>query len=333
MKFPRFTLPVFAVLLLTACLKLQARADEPELATSPALSCLTREPGSAEKPEYPERELTLRESARISIKLVFTRPDKAPDIKFDDPDANADFADSTRSYARGYRLPCLKPGEAAVTLKQEYYFDPNDGRKVMKSQLSDAADEEKKTELACMTRVDKRKKPHYPDYAERMGQSGKFLIEFTFTEPDKAPDIKWLAKSKGDSLKDAIEQFVADYRLPCLGKEPITATMQYNFILEGATDFTVFKDMTLKQFLSHTKDIPPSSYFDLNHMTCPFDVRVQYMRPYIRNHVVEIESSDPARKPLLEWLSELTLNLTPQQSLSVMGESFNLQIPCGTVDL
>lgn len=312
---------------------MQAQASEPELAPSPALACLMRATGSAEKPEYPEDQLLRRQSAKIAIKLVFTRPDKAPDIELTNPNVDEDFADATKTYARGYRLPCLKEGAPAVTLTQEYFFDPNDGRRVMNSQLKDAADEERQKKLECVTRIDHETKMMYPFNAAQLKQSGKFLAELTFTDPDKAPEIKWLAESKGSSMKRAAEEFAAGYRLPCVGQEPIKATMIFTFILPDVTESTVFEDMSLKQFVVLSKDAPRPAYFDLNTMACPFDVRIGYMRPYTENKVREIETTNPARKPLLEWLAKISLDLTPKQSLSVLGESFNLHIPCGKVDL
>jgi hypothetical protein len=60
---------------------------------------------------------------------------------------------------------------------------------------------------------------------------------------------------------------------------------------------------------------------------------VTYARPFDRNSVQELDASVPARRPLLEWLAGITLDLSPKQNRAVLGESMTLSVPCGKLDL
>lgn len=332
MDFHKLTIRALVALLLSLFISVQAVADEPVLAPSPELACLTRTSGSANKPDYPDDELELRKGARIPVSLLFTRPDTGPDVIIADHNSANDFYDAIKSYARNFRVPCMTAGDKPVTLKQEYHFDPFDGRKVMSSPLTDAADTARKAELACMTKLSDQEKFAYPEDALRHGEAGKYYIEMTFSAPDQGPSIKWVAASPSAKLKTAVAHYVENFRVPCLGDKPLVTKQLYHFILDDQEQI-VIKDMSLKQFIMTSKDIPRPVSFNLNAMDCPFDVRVNYLRPFAKNEVNEIETTNPARKPLLDWLSLLTFAMSDAQNLKVLAEQFNVSIPCGSVDL
>jgi len=237
----------------------------------------------------------------------------------------------TRFVAR-YRLPCYTAGAAPVTLRQNYVFVPNDGRKVMSSGTVDVADTRRRADLACLTHIDSKRKPDYPLYAREHEGQGKFLVSLRFDAPDRAPEVEWLADAPDYSLHLAVKRYIEGLRLPCLHDGPITFSHFFIFRLDGGSR-TTLRDMTLQRFVQAAKDLPLPAYFDFSTMACPFDVRINYMRPYKDNLVRELENSNPARKPLLDWLSKLTFNLRKNDSLKVIGDEFTLSVPCGTLNL
>jgi hypothetical protein len=60
---------------------------------------------------------------------------------------------------------------------------------------------------------------------------------------------------------------------------------------------------------------------------------VQYLRPHLSNHVKELDSSRPERRPFLDWLSRVTLNLNEKTNTAVLGDTFTVHVPCGTLSL
>jgi hypothetical protein len=324
-----FFLICISLLFASAC-QFAAAQEASETAPSTA-TCLTVTPGSADKPEYPDNQLLLRNGATIPVLLVFKKPDAAPEVVSTDLNADPDFVRAIKSFARHYRLPCMKADGEPVQLKQAYYFNPFDSRKVIKSAATDAGSEARKAKLACLTSIDGNEKMDYPQSALRSDASGNFYIQMRFTAPDQGPEIKWIATVPNDALRQAVEAHAANFRLPCIGSEPVTASRMYKFRINGERA-VVIKDMTLVQFLRASKDVLPAK-FDLDSMSCPFDLRVTYGRPYIKNTIYELETSDPARKPLLDWLTAITLKADDKQSNVLLGQSFTLSVPCGAVDL
>ncbi len=96
---------------------------------------------------------------------------------------------------------------------------------------------------------------------------------------------------------------------------------------------TLLRDMTLREFLGAAAEFPKPVYFDLNQMGCPFDLRVAYMQPHEKNVVEELETANPARQAFIDWLSSLKLRVSDNQLSQIFGQSFNVSVPCGSVDL
>ena len=113
---------------------------------------------------------------------------------------------------------------------------------------------------------------------------------------------------------------------------PISASQLYSFVVYGGTR-TTLKDMPLKTFVGGAKDFAVPAYFDFNTMDCPFDVRIEYFRPYEFNRVHELERSVAARKPFLDWLSTVTLRLNEDDNNAVVGDSLDVRVSCGQLDL
>jgi hypothetical protein len=68
-------------------------------------------------------------------------------------------------------------------------------------------------------------------------------------------------------------------------------------------------------------------------MACPFELRITYKQPWGKNLVDELNQSNPERAPLMDWLSGIVLNLDDEDGLAVLGDKFNVSIPCGNIDL
>jgi hypothetical protein len=312
-----------------------ASAAPATLAESPALACLTRVQGASEKPEYPQQLLDLKYGGTIPVKMVFRGPDKAPKVEIDIDKSSilSNFEYPVRDYVAGFRVPCMKDGDAPVTLHQNYVFTPNDGRKVViPSAPVDEADAARSKQFKCMTNISSRNTPEYPRSALRDDAQGKFYINMRFDSPDLPPTITWLATAQNMALRQAVEEYVANLRIPCLEKGPIESTQIFNFFI-AEDESLVLRDMTLRQFIGAARGMSRPAVFDLNSMDCPFDLRISHLRPYAASKVGELEKSVPARKPFIDWISTVTLKLGENDNNRVLGDEFTLSVPCGRVNL
>jgi hypothetical protein len=113
---------------------------------------------------------------------------------------------------------------------------------------------------------------------------------------------------------------------------PIYATQQYIFRVDGG-DRTLLKDMTLRQLVSASKSIPRPAFFNFKNMACPFQLQIKYYQPFAKNSVSELETANPARKPFIDWVTQVRLNLSEEDSLGILGETFVLSVSCGRLDL
>jgi hypothetical protein len=104
-------------------------------------------------------------------------------------------------------------------------------------------------------------------------------------------------------------------RMPCHpGTGPITGHWTFEYPFEGVDRYG-FKGLTFPQLLAATKGIR------------------QQRRPRWHNLVGEVGSSDPARRPLLEWLEDVEFDLPPELLDSVHGDQARVAIPCIRLNL
>jgi hypothetical protein len=319
-------------LLMAALVPLTAHADETMLATSPALACLTRTADAAPTLVYPNRSYERKDGGTVEVKLVFRGPNRAPAVTIDDDNTLQELVDAVKDYVNDYRLPCMGKDDEPVTLHQSYRFVPNDGRKVVQSPSVDMADAARRETAKCMINVDKRTHPEYPPVARWEAMQGRFYVKMRFDAPDQPPTLTWLAGTRNEVLRKASEEYLMGMRVPCLQHGWIAVNRIITYNIDGGPR-TLLKDMSLKQFVGMAKDVPSPVSFDLNSMACPFDVRVTYLQPYGHSAVSQLDQADPARAPLLNWLSNVKLNLSEKQSLTVLGDQFTLSVPCGTINL
>lgn len=328
-------LRLLALLLLLAGAAPAAFADEPSLALSAAVACLTLTPGASDVIEYPPELLLRKDGGTVPVEFTFSSPTEEPRVKVLNELAPGDLIDAVKAHVRRFRVPCMGAHDAPVTLRQDYVFDPDSHGKVMAPAAEDLANAERRKQLACLTHTEPGSAPVYPRdlQTQARAQGGRFLVQMRFFAPDKAPEIQWLAAAGDTSFKRSIQWYIEGLRLPCLQGGPIYAQQSYTFKMEGDDERTLINDMTLRTLVSVSRSIPRPVFFNFNNMACPFQLRMKYYQPFAANLVGELETTNLARRPFMNWLTQVQLNLSKEDSLGVMGESFVLSVPCGKLDL
>jgi len=309
-----------------------AWAQDTRLAPSEALACLSPPLAERGQPEYPAEALARKDGGTLSVELRFDAPDAAPRLRLLNKEVVFDsLVAAVRAHVAKLRVPCMNPGRP-VTLRQTYVFIPEDGRRVISEAPTDPDQLVRSQLLACMTHVDRAVAPPYPESAMRLGLQGKVLIRLKFTRPNAPPELERLAPARSNVLTKEVRWHVDGLRLPCLQDEPISVHQIYAFQFDGGAR-TVLKPLTLSELVSVADRMPRPFTADLNLMGCPFELRWVYFQPYALNSVSELETTNPARRPLLDWLEQISLKLPTPTQEAVVGDVTTLSIPCGKVDL
>lgn len=309
-----------------------AHAQDSTLAPSAALSCLTRVAGAPAMPVYPPDLFERKEGDQLAVELEFGRRDEAPGVKFDNELHQYAFRDAVREFVKAYRVPCMADGAKPVVLRQQFVFSPTDGRKVIAPPLSDRNDIARLAQMKCVVHNRQWTRPPFPRKAAQDEREGNLMVRLRYNDPELPPQVVFLTPIPHRDLRRSIESYAEGLRMPCLANGPNEVDILYKFTLFGSAR-TVLRDTNLVQLLAGSKDFALPATFDFNAMGCPFDVRLTYLRPYMPNKVREIESSNAARRPLLEWMSKITYKFDEQVGLKVLGDSINVTIPCGKLDL
>lgn len=322
---------------LLACLAPPAaRANDTTLAPSATLTCLTLPPGAPPQPVYPVQLLERKNGGTLHVALLFTGPNKKPGFKVTGDETIEGFdqlAEVLQRHTEQYRLPCMSATDAPVTLRRDYVFDPLGPGKVMASAPVDATDAARRKQMACRTHIDgPDAKLRYPYLARLNAAEGKVLVRLRFTAPDSPPTVQIVAAPYSPSLRQTAIQFAQGYRVPCLENGPLELDQIFSFAIEG-NGRLLLRDAPLKMLLGAAKSYPKPAFFDLTKMACPFELRITYKQPWGKNLVDELNQSNLERAPLMDWLSGIVLNLDEQDSLAVLGDRFNVSVPCGSIDL
>lgn len=331
---PRQSLALACMLaaLLGCTMPAGAMAGDMALAPSPALACLTLPAGAPDRPAYPADADKRKEGGVVRVQLEFRGPDRSPRVTLLQRSGFPALDDAVTAHVDQYRVPCMDAANGAVTLLRDYAFDPDGRSRVMASAPRDHADGARAAQLRCMRHVVAGSKPVYPASARRHEQQGVLLVKLHFTAPDQPPTLEWVAASPYGGLRASVEEFAAGLRLPCVSGGPVAVMIAYRFVMDGGPR-TVLRDTDLVNFLRSGKDLSKPVFFDFNTMACPFDVRLTYTRPFSRNLVQQLDTVNPARAPLLDWLAGITLNFSDQQQLDVFGDAMIVRVPCGKLDL
>lgn len=308
-----------------------AAGPESRLLPSAAVECLVSTGGPAALPAYPEPARQIDRAGRVLVELQFSRADAPPAAVVVRGDA--EFVDSVRAHVNTLRVPCLAPGGASATLRQEYLFAP-DARRVATRPASDLADIEREKLLACITHQRPGSVPAYPASAQVAGLSARVPAELRFTAPDRPPEVQTFGNRYTQVLSRSVEAWATGLRMPCHQGEPVTVTHFYAFLFDDTPMPGFVASMPLRQWLGNVAGIRDErAAFDLAAMACPFRLRVTYLQPHRPNLVEQLDTYEPARVPLTRWLAAQRLDLAPRQQASVLGSDVAIEVPCGKIDL
>ncbi len=325
-----------AALAMVACLlAASAAAQQVALAPSAALQCLTHQAAKSDRPEYPFVAFKSNKPGRVKVALRFTGPALRPAVKVLETDGEQDmvasFVESVEDFVRGYRVPCHDGSAVPVELVFDFVFRRDD-RQVHWLEPVDGSAPQRQRMLDCVLHTS-GEKPEYPNSALWNRVQGRVLALLHFEAPDAPPRAELLSQSSARPLAHYVESWVQGYRMPCHQGGPISSVWTFVFVIEG--DAFGFKPgLTFRNLLPMVKDIRKQRLnFDFNRMACPFDVKLQYRRPALHNLVAEVGSPDPARRPFLDWLAQLELDLSRRTLDATYGDTVEFQVPCLILNL
>lgn len=309
-----------------------AHAQTVSLPPSAAIECMTPPVAARGKPVYPPEMLQRKEGGTIRVELVFTGPDAAPETRLlDKRDSYSGLVDAIREHVSSLRVPCMTPDSGPVRISQTFVFRPDDGRDVVSLPARDLGDEARERTRECLTRITPEVQPEYPTGALRDDAEGRFLVRLRFPSPSAPPEVKFVAGPDHRSLRKAITDFTPGYRLPCQSGAPVELDIVFVFHIDGGAR-TVLRDMPLKTFLRAARSLPPAR-FDFGAMGCPFDLRVSYFQPFKPSKVGQLDTAREERLDFMAWLRGIELKVDEDTALDLMGDTFTLSVPCGTLDL
>jgi hypothetical protein len=311
----------------------RAQAPDVQLAPSRVVECLTPPAAQRGQPEYPPELNKSGEGGRVLLELVFTGADRAPEVKLFEPKVENGLVQAVKAHVAAFRVPCAEAADLPVRLRQEYVFQP--GSPVLWTTPTDEAAAARARVLKCMAANDGSKHPEYPAWARRVGAEGRVLAKLRFTGPELPPEVTLHASSRAVTglAEDAVLPWAAKLRLPCIEGAAIETFIRFVFRMEGGQAFG-FRDTTFFSFLRSARNLEqPGAVFDTTTMACPFDLTLIYRQPYFPNQVGERDAAQASRRPLLEWLSALVLDLKPGQQDAVTGDTVTFTVPCLKIDL
>lgn len=301
------------------------------LAPSPAQGCLTSTTGARGTPEYPALLWQRGTGGRVKVDLIFTGPELRPEVKVLDSQGGDEFVDAVQAHARLLRVPCLQPADIPARLRLDFVFKPTE-RSGPAPVAIDPDVAEQRRQLQCVTHRNDRK-PDYPMAALRREVQGRLLLRVSFTSADGSPEVTVLSRPASEVFVSAAREWAQNFRMPCFGGRPVLTEYLLIYRLQGSGDFG-FRNVSLKQFVGNIRGIAQQLvFFDFNTMGCPFEVRLKYLQPLLRNQAEEVNEPNPLRRPFLDWLEGVTLELTERAADAVFGDSVLLPIPCTKIDL
>lgn len=109
---------------------------------------------------YPKRMAQTKTGGVVRVKLTFASPISAPRAEVFFDTVGDVFRVAVLERVDGYRLPCLRPGDAPVAMIQEFVFTPDESRPVLWSPPRDEHSANEQRVDACLRGADKV--PDYP---------------------------------------------------------------------------------------------------------------------------------------------------------------------------
>ncbi|OYU77774.1 MAG: hypothetical protein CFE45_30340, partial [Burkholderiales bacterium PBB5] len=201
-------------------------AQQAMLEPSAALACLTPADVSGMAPEYPFLAYKQGDKGRVQVQLTFTGPGEPPAMTVLAQEGDDTFVEAVRTHVRRLRVPCHDGGKTPVKLLYDFVFRP-DARQVQWLRPTDAADQGRLEQLACLVHVSGGKAPEYPTEAARAAFQRRVLARLRFEASDRAPVVEILSQRDAINqglavsrltrlLTDQVADWAAGYRLPCL---------------------------------------------------------------------------------------------------------------------
>lgn len=307
-------------------------ASDPVTPISRALGCLSRSDGAPAALSYPVTEEARKEGGTVHAQLKFSSATAAPEVTILSRPRAGHFDDAVIAWASQYRVPCMAPGEGAVTLTQEFVFDVSQLSRVVALSPRDAADDSRRGQLQCMRLADGAVRPGFPRDARQHREEGTMIVRLRFTSADSAPTMEIVQPVHSRSIRRTVTSHVADLRLPCLESAAVDTLIAYKFFYTNDSR-ELIKDSSLLEALAAARDLKKPVHFNFRNMACPFDLRVSYHQPYSRNTVQQLDHAVTEREPLARWLEELTLDLPNPASARLFGAKFIITVPCGELNL
>ncbi len=303
------------------------------LEPSAASGCVIATDKQQPVPVYPFAEYKSSKPGRVLVELSFGGPTAHPAVAVLESSGGDSFVDAVKEHARSLRVPCMEAGSGPVALRREYVFKPL-SELCEAGPVQDAGEERRSQLLACL-QMPGTPNPEYPYRALKSEKQGRVIALLSFTAADQAPRVQLLHRPSAKQLADAVEPWLAGYRLPCFNAAQDTAlvaTVEFVFRFEGGV--YGFKPLTLQQFLGSTTNLGLRPLaVDTTGMGCPFNLRLTYRQPMLRNVLYTVGPYMAAREPLLEWLRGAALDLNSIALDSIFGDTADIAVPCIKLDI
>lgn len=326
--WPRGLAAAAALLASAAALALPETRPEP----TPAVACARVKAGEPPLPEYPLAEYKARKAGRVQATVTLPGGLFGPQVELTSDDKDGPFEAEVRRWLRTLEAPCLGSGETA-RLSYDFVFEP-DRREVVWDEPRDANELRHKEVFACLKHVDGEKMPDYPAELRRKLQQGRVFALLRFDGPDTPPVLEMFQRQSAVGFRGPVGRWVAGLRLPCHpGQGPEKARMVFVFRVQGESAYG-FKPMRLLELLALGKGIRERALvLDTTQMGCPFDLRFTYTLPARPNGVGQVGTSDARRRPLLELLRKLELDLPARSLDAVFADTADVAVPCLRLNL
>lgn len=324
-----------------------ATAQQMTLEPSAAVACLTPAAGARGAPEYPFAAFKAAKAGRVKVALTFTTPQTRPALEVlvqegDEAFVEA-FVDAVQQHVRDYRVPCHDGSNTPVRLLFDFHFRPDD-RRVRWGAPVDEADALRAEQQRCIVHSRGYQKPAYPSDALQGGVQGRVLTRLRFEAPDRPPAVEVFptpppsnrigARRLTASLEDQVAQWVVGYRMPCQAGAPVSVVFTFIYLIDGMGGYGFKPGLSLADVLPLVRGISQQTLdFDTQPMGCPFDISLQYRQPAMANLVGEVGPVNPARRPLIDWLSKSELDVPQKLLASFYGDTTTLHVPCLKIDL
>ena len=298
-----------------------------EVEPSAALGCLQVKAGAALEPEYPFDQYKSGEAGKVKARVTLPGGLFGNKVEIQSHEGSDHFVDAVTKFLRSLQAPCLKDGESA-TLAYEFIFQ-HDGPQVYWSPPRDASASVQKALIECIRPEKPGSTPTYPSRALRDGSQGRVLGVVTFSSADAAPSLELLGRPGAGVFLPGIRSWAAGLRMPCHpGMGDVKVAQLFVFRIDGTGAYG-FKPLTLQRLLALSNTWREKGLvLDTTTMGCPFQLKWTYYRPFRPNPVGEVGQADPRRRPLLDLLAELDLDLREVDLESVFADTGDVTVPC-----